>query len=548
MGNFAKNSVFFMRVYPGILSILLVLVSACNRQYDARLTDIETYINDRPDSALAVVTAIDPADLHTRRDKALHSLVYSMALDKCYIDTTDVSVVQPAFDYFRHHGSADYRLKAVYYRARIAENAGDIDLAKEILVRYGDRYVDKAQDLSFAGKYLLKHSEFSRFVFDYETSIQYAQLAKQKYEQISEVRGLATACFGIISSYICLGNYDAAQPFLLEVKEILDFVDIYRKCLYYKESILLAIYTDKLDIAETLSNECTEVCKGSRYIPLSEIMEVFLKRGKIDEAYDAMIRMNDLQGVYDDGHIIIRQSELYAARGEYEKAYELEHEVFDIIWKDDKRAIESDIRNIETRVLAEVSKVKMRYSIWILGIASMAIMSLAAYLLYVLHKRKQHAAALYNELEKERDELLTLKNSVIVDKETRDVIDDRVKLINGMLLEKMSGNIIIKKDNIRRMDRIIQNRQSFLSSISVLFSICHPRFITHLRNNGLSDVEIGYCCLLVQGFSAKEMASIFDMPRFYKLTGAIRTKLSMAPYEKHLKNHLISLLSMDNPD
>ena len=38
-----------------------------------------------------------------------------MALDKCWIDTTDTRVVMPAVDYFGKHGTADQKLKAYYY-------------------------------------------------------------------------------------------------------------------------------------------------------------------------------------------------------------------------------------------------------------------------------------------------------------------------------------------------------------------------------------------------------------------------------------------------
>lgn len=535
-----------MRVYPGILSIFLVLFAACGRQYDARLTDIETYINDRPDSALAVVTAIDPADLHTRRDRALHSLVYSMALDKCYIDTTDVSVFQPAFDYFRHHGSADHRLKAVYYRARIAENAGDIDLAKEILVRYGDRYVDKAQDLSFAGKYLMKHCEFSKLVYDFEAAIQFASRAKEKYEQIAESRGYATACFGMSSSLICLQEFDKAKEILGQVWRIWDSIDDYRKCAYFRELISIAVFQKNNSLAEELAEECVALCSDMKYMPWVEIMDAYISAGRYAQAMQIVDAAGGFVDKNQESYYTTRLADLYAACGDYKSAYELEKRFVGVSWKDDKRAIESDIRNIETRVLTEVSKVKMRYSIWILGIVSMVILFFAFYLLHVLHGRKQYAEALSRELEKEREELLALKNLSAVNQGTRELIDERLNLINLVLLERVSGNIIIKKRNIQEMDRIIGNRQSFLSSIAILFSVCHPQFIDYLRNNSLDDVEIGYCCLLAQGISAKEIADIFKMPRFYKLSSSIRAKLCMSPNEKNLRNYLLTLLSMDN--
>lgn len=42
-----------------------------------------------------------------------------MALDKNWIDTTDVSVVMPAVEYYEKHGTADQKLKSLLYLGRI---------------------------------------------------------------------------------------------------------------------------------------------------------------------------------------------------------------------------------------------------------------------------------------------------------------------------------------------------------------------------------------------------------------------------------------------
>ena len=48
-----------------------------------------------------------------------------MALDKNYIDTTDVGVIMPAVDYYGHHGPKDNLMKALFYLGRIQTNAGN---------------------------------------------------------------------------------------------------------------------------------------------------------------------------------------------------------------------------------------------------------------------------------------------------------------------------------------------------------------------------------------------------------------------------------------
>ena len=91
--------------------ILLFGVLSCR---DVRLSDIESYIDDRPDSALAAIRAIDTTALRGRAVKAKYSLLHAMALDKNYIDTSDTRIVQPAVDWYSRHGSPEEKLKAYY--------------------------------------------------------------------------------------------------------------------------------------------------------------------------------------------------------------------------------------------------------------------------------------------------------------------------------------------------------------------------------------------------------------------------------------------------
>ena len=101
---------------------LLPLLSCGNGAVSAQLDDIESYIHERPDSALAILQAIDKQDLATRSLKAKYAVLYSAALDKNYIDTTDLSIIEPAVNYYRRHGSADEKMRAYFYRGRVHYN------------------------------------------------------------------------------------------------------------------------------------------------------------------------------------------------------------------------------------------------------------------------------------------------------------------------------------------------------------------------------------------------------------------------------------------
>lgn len=89
------------------------------------LDDIASYIQDSPSRALDSLVTMDTLCLTRKSDKAKYALLYSIALDKNYIDTTDVSILLPAIKYYRLHGSQVERIQTKFYLGRIQYNAGD---------------------------------------------------------------------------------------------------------------------------------------------------------------------------------------------------------------------------------------------------------------------------------------------------------------------------------------------------------------------------------------------------------------------------------------
>lgn len=102
-----------------ILYILLVLTLTGCTAIEVRKTlkDVETYIAERPDSALAVIESIDTTTLTTTGLRAHHALLHAMALDKNYIDVTDDSLALKAVNYYQKRGPRKNYARALYYLA-----------------------------------------------------------------------------------------------------------------------------------------------------------------------------------------------------------------------------------------------------------------------------------------------------------------------------------------------------------------------------------------------------------------------------------------------
>ena len=139
--------------YSGITAIIIILsiLTSCGgHKIMTSLADIESYINDRPDSALVSIRQIDTTALRTKAQKAKFALLQAMALDKNYIDTADTRIVQPAVDWYSRHGNPEEKLKAWMYLGIEQFNGQRYNEAIVSLYRAGD-YASKVSDQNLLG-------------------------------------------------------------------------------------------------------------------------------------------------------------------------------------------------------------------------------------------------------------------------------------------------------------------------------------------------------------------------------------------------------------
>ena len=138
-----------------VLMLAMALLVGCRPTPRGRtaavLNDVETYINEHPDSALAVLRQLNSADApRGAAQRARLALLHSMALDKCYIDLQTDSILAPAVSYYARHGSPDEKLRTQYYLGRLQYNAGEY---QEAIITYTEALTltDQASDFKYIG-------------------------------------------------------------------------------------------------------------------------------------------------------------------------------------------------------------------------------------------------------------------------------------------------------------------------------------------------------------------------------------------------------------
>lgn len=79
------------------------------------LNEIESYIFDKPDSALVALESIDLSRICNTGNRAHHALLHVMALDKNYIDVDSDSIPYVAAKYYRKKGPRKNYVRSLYY-------------------------------------------------------------------------------------------------------------------------------------------------------------------------------------------------------------------------------------------------------------------------------------------------------------------------------------------------------------------------------------------------------------------------------------------------
>ena len=126
--------------------VSLFVFGSCSHAPTAEeLNKAEQLMTEAPDSAERILNAIPRRNLKSRAQKARFALLYSQAMDKCYIDTDNDSLISVAVKYYSKRGSDHEKALAYYYESVMYRNAKNTDAQVESLVK-SQKYAENITD------------------------------------------------------------------------------------------------------------------------------------------------------------------------------------------------------------------------------------------------------------------------------------------------------------------------------------------------------------------------------------------------------------------
>lgn len=550
---------YFLMYKPLFLIISLVFCTCCSNS-DKEIVSVldlaESLLEHRPDSSLFTLNSVNLKDISSKSCKARYALLKSIALDKNYIDVSDDSLTSIAVAYYGKHGDADERLKAYLYNGRVHKNAKDYEQAMNDYLHAEESVKDSDNNVVIGRLYTAK-SVLYNIIFDAQSAIEQSRLASKFFLQggdtsrfLNSVNNLA-----IIMNNNSLFDSLSVSYYTKQIEEFWGKLTPSQKCTYYFIQLERIPKTDTASINLMLNKIYDLNLKDDKVSWLS-VADAYYNIGNIDEALKSVMKYK-LDGSIADVTYYSILSKLYSKNGEYERAYNYLVKRNKLLQGRYYKAVNTDTKFLEERYASNMRDINQKYLIIFL-MMGIIIIVLALFLLRkhyksvsLKHQLKiltmEEESKLYQEelkrleIESENYEL-KCREAIKEQEKLRSIIEsnDPSRKLNSKIVSLVKQRLLIldkfiaanissafSKQALNELNQLMRDKDHFLESTRLSYSLSYPNFIEYLYSKGLTDREVAFCCLYCIGLNGSEISNYLEMKSFYNMSKGIRRKLAV---------------------
>ena len=536
--------------YIYIIGIILCLAS-CDRHSPAweKLQEVETYIEEHADSALLVLQDIRPENLANKEEKAKHALLLSMAMDKNYIDRTDFEVLQPAIDYYQDHGTAHDKLRTFYYEGRIYTNQGNNTSA---IIHFNRALTQGATsgDIRTQARAHFAQANIYNNLYQFDKYVEENKQAAELFKEAGMTNSYVNCLIRLINGYTLLKDKENAQRTIDMCRPILPTLSIGKRNEFYTASL---IHLTENGSQEEITSALTEY---RTTIPIEKldwltIANAYLALGSYQEALSCVQNYHPTSNIDQNIRFYAISTQIYQKMNQPETALESYQCYANISDSIDLITYQKNTQFIEEFHKQELENVRQQATqerIILGAIIAILVLSIICIWIYVRlninRKEKEKYRLQCLDIETERDNLTQLlaKQKEELSEEARMALTKRLSLLNRFFMAHITNDEKSSNKLQKEMEALINNRAVFMDSTRLSFAASHPHFIQHLKEHGLTEWEINYCCLYALGLKGKDIGTYIQMRSHYNQSSLIREKLGIGEHDTNLGIYLRKLL------
>ena len=538
-----------MKHYIYILAIILCLTSCTNSsKHGETLMQVESFIHERPDSALTILQGMDKEELSGEEEKAKHALLLSMALDKNVIDRTDFEVLQPAIDYYQNHGTATDKLRTLYYEGRIYTNKKDYASAT---IRFNQALNQgkESDDIRTKARIHFAQANIYNKLYKFDKYVEENKQAAEYFKEAGLLNSYANCLNRIINGYTLLQDQENAELYIQKFKTILSSVSSKIQKDFYN-AYLIHIIDDngtKEEITSAL-NEYVGNVPEKEWDNLS-LADAYRTLDDYQKAYDCLQNYqpsSDIIRYYALSIKIYQQLNLTEkALDAYRRYNEISDSIDLAIYAQSTQFIE-EYHKQELEILQHKATQDKIVLTAVIAILVLSIICIGIYVRFKMNlKEKEKYRLQCLQIEQERDnlsQLLDIRKGELSE-DAQSALTKRIALLNRFFIAHITNNESSNSKLHQEMETLIANRDTFMESTRLSFVASHPQFIQHLEAHGLTEWEINYCCLYALGLKGKEVGTYIKMRSHYNVSSDIREKLGISEHDTNLGIYLRKLLA-----
>ena len=539
-----------------ILSALVLLAACAGAEIKTSLDNAECLMEVSPAEALDTLESIDREALTTRKLRARHALLYSMALDKNYIDLKNDSIIAPAVEYYSRHGDADIRFRTHYYHARIFENAGDYDNALLAVSKAEALDTAKVDADVLCMLYAMKGSIYD-IAWRPHDAIESYELARRYALESHKFRHYAYYTLYCAMEYRQASDSILFEKCLSEVQDYQEYFTLTERHIY--QSIMLNrmidLEKDSNEVLGFVENYLIEYPQSEK-INWKNIARAYQYLNMHEKALEVLKLYTDYNDVsLDPGYYAIL-SEILAELKDYDEALKAHEKYASINDAEDIKLHQSDLKLVEQRHFHEIQEISQKYKFLYLTIIFLSILFVSLFYIIKWYKAYSKNKSEYDSLIKEYDELRRLEAKLNdayrylseqmdrrgeSSKDLMTILGYRIKSLSAFLKRPIPDALSKIPSQI---EDIKKNKNYIVDSVGLLYAINYPDFVSVLQNHGLTSSEIGFCCLYIMGLNMPEVGEIIGkVSSIYNINSTIRKKLNISTSETNLDKWLVKKFS-----
>ena len=540
-----------------IITIILALcLGSCGQhsKHWETLTQVESFMEERPDSALAILQGIEVGDLSGKEEKAKHALLLSMALDKNVIDKTDFEILQPAIDYYKNNGTPTEQMLTLFYQGQIHRINSQYAQA---LACFGEaiKIDENSKDIQTKARIYDAQGDVYRVLTKWDETIKSKLCAAEYFSKLNNTDSYVSSLLDVFYTYTQNGDSISAGRYHNKCNDYLKDISSKTRNKYYCYYLNYLIATNKLNVIENTIQEYLSEVPANNLDYLS-LAYAYMALGDINKVAEALSK-NELPA---DKENILRQYAIVAAlnahmqegRDMLKSSKEFFIERDSLIYS----LYENDIQYMHQKNSAKLQQEREELKKHTKTIIITSVILVLLITLYLLRKRLQNSRTkniilesektlyenMYKEVLSERDSLNDMLTNSSIREETMTIIRKRLEVLNAIVVSHLSDRESDNKRANEQLQNLIANREVFIKSTRLTLEENYPHFFAYLHDKGLEEFEIDFCCLYAIGMKGKEVKAYTNLNRHYKDSSEVRQKLGLVESDTNLSNFLQKLL------